>query len=115
VAAGYWHPEPDELLALRRAIAGKPEAFRDAVAKLAKAGLALGGGEPLARVPKGFEHVADADLAAALRMRNITVERPLEAAAIASPDLVRDLVTFAQDAQPLLRFGWAALEAHRPD
>ncbi len=113
-AAGFWHPEPDDLLALRRAIIGKPKGFRDAVAKLDKAGLVLGDGDPVARVPKGFEDVAEPDLAAAIRMRNVIVRRPVDADAIRSPALVEDLVRFARAAEPLLRFGWAALEAHRP-
>jgi uncharacterized protein (TIGR02453 family) len=113
-AAGFWHPEPDESLALRRGIVGKPEAFRDALGRLEKAGLVLGDGDPLARAPKGFEHVTAPDLAAAVRMRNIIVRRPMDAEAIRSPGLVRDLVTFARDAEPLLRFGWTALDAHRP-
>ena len=113
-AAGFWHPEPDETLALRRAIAGKSKPFREALAKLGKAGLALGDGDPLARAPKGFEEVSDPVCAAAIRMRNIIVRCPLASDAIGSPDLVRDLVAFARDAEPLLRFGWAALDAHRP-
>jgi uncharacterized protein (TIGR02453 family) len=113
-AAGFWRPEPDETLALRRAIAGKPAAFRDVVARLGTAGLVLGDGDPLARLPKGFEAVVEPDLADTIRMRNILVRRALPPPAIGSPNLVRDLVRFAGEAEPLLRFGWAALDAHRP-
>jgi len=113
-AAGFWQPEPDETLAIRRAIVGKAAAFRDVVAKLGTAGLVLGDGDALARAPKGFERVSEPDLAAAVRMRNILVRRTLEPAAIRSPALLRDLVAFTCDAEPLLRFGWAALDAHRP-
>jgi uncharacterized protein (DUF2461 family) len=73
----------------------------------------LGDGDPLSRAPKGFEEVGEPDLAAAVRMRNILVRRPIEPEAIRVPDLVRDLVTFTREAEPLLRFGWAALDAHR--
>ncbi len=113
-AAGFWQPEPEETLALRRAIVGKPKAFREALGRLEKAGLVLGDGDPLSRAPKGFEEVGEPDLAAAVRMRNILVRRPIEPEAIRVPDLVRDLVTFTREAEPLLRFGWAPLDAHRP-
>ncbi|NNM74317.1 TIGR02453 family protein [Enterovirga aerilata] len=111
-AAGFWRPEPEEVLALRRGIVGKPDAFRATVAKLGKSNLVLG--DPLSRPPKGFEDCAEEDLAAAVKMRNLLVRRPIAPTAIHSPDLARQLVAFAQDAEPLLRFGWAALDTHRP-
>lgn len=113
-ASGCWHPLPDEALALRRAIAGKPAGFRDAVARLGEAGLALDEGDPLARPPKGFGEVGEPDLANAIRKRNLIVRRAIPEAAIGSPGLARDLAAFARDAEPLLRFAWAALDAHRP-
>jgi uncharacterized protein (TIGR02453 family) len=113
-AAGFWQPEPAQLLAIRRAIADRPDKFRDVVAKLAQAGLAFGDGDPLSRLPKGFEDVAEADLAAAVKMRNVIVRRPIEADSIRSPAFVQDLVRFSLDAEPLLRFGWTALDTPEP-
>lgn len=108
-AAGFWHPEPEQLLALRRAIAKDPKAFRAVLAKLKKAGLALGDGDPLSRLPKGFEGVEDEEAARAIRMRNLVLRRPLADATMFSPKLAGEIVAFARDAEPLLRFGWAAL------
>ena len=113
-AAGFWQPEPAQLLALRRAIVEKPAAFRELIENLGRAGLAFGDGDPLSRLPKGFEQVTEPDLGAGLRMRNLVVPRAIEADAIRSPALVQDLVRFSLDAEPLLRFGWNALDTPEP-
>jgi uncharacterized protein (TIGR02453 family) len=109
LAAGFWHPEPDQLLALRKAIAGDIKAFRALLRKLERNGLVLGDGEALSRLPKGFEQVGDEAAAAAVKMRNIVVRRPLPEASVFSPGLTGEVVAFARDAEPLLRFGWSAL------
>lgn len=108
-AAGFWHPEPPQLLALRKSAANDPKAFRAMLAKLKKAGLALGEGDPLTRLPKGFEHIEDETVAAAVKMRNLIVRRPIEDATMFSPELVGVIAGFARDAAPLLRHGWGAL------
>ena len=109
VAAGFWHPEPPQLLALRKAIAAAPKRFRTLLAKLKKAGLSLGDGEALTRLPKGFEGVEDEAAGAAIRMKNLVVRRAVPDGRLRRPDLVDDIVAFARDASPLLRFGWDAL------
>lgn len=108
-AAGFWHPEPPHLLALRRAIATNPKAFKAMLAKLKKAGLVLSDGDALSRPPKGFESIEDPAAAQAIRMRHLVVRRPLAAETMVSPGLTREIMAFAEDAAPLLRFGWAAL------
>lgn len=109
-AAGFWHPEPDQLRALRRAIARDPKAFRALLSRLKKAGLALGDGDPLSRLPKGFEGVTDEEAARAIRMRHLVVRRPIADATMVSPALVDEIARFAREAEPLLRFGWHALD-----
>ena len=113
VAAGFWHPEPPQLLALRKAIATDPKRFGAVLAELRKAGLSLGDGEALRRLPKGFEGVTDEAAGAAIRMRNLVVRRPVPDARLGSPALAGDILDFAKDAEPLLRFGWDAL-GHTP-
>lgn len=108
-AAGFWRPEPDELAALRRAIRDRPDAFRDVVRSLDASRLALGDGDASSRSPKGFEEVIEPDLSAAVRRRNLLVRRPIPDEALGSAALVPALVGFAQDVEPLLRFGWQAL------
>lgn len=109
VAAGFWHSEPPQLALLRRAIAADPRGFRTVLRKLGAAGLALGDAEALVRLPKGFEDVADAAIAAALKNRNFVVRRPLAADRLTARDLPAEIADFASAAEPLLRFGWAAL------
>lgn len=111
-AAGFWHPEPDHLLALRRSIARDSKAFGGVLAKLKSTGLALGDGDPLSRLPKGFEGVEDEAAGCAIRMRNLVVRRPIPDAAMFSRHLVDEIATFAQNAEPLLRFGWEAIGVH---
>jgi uncharacterized protein (DUF2461 family) len=43
-------------------------------------------------------------------MKSFIVEEPVADAAVGSPMLADTLVTFADRALPLLKFGWAALE-----
>lgn len=108
-AAGFWHPEPPQLLLLRKGIAADAKAFKVMLAKLKKAGLSLGDGDPLTRLPKGFEHVEDEAAATAVKMRNLIVNKPIQEATMFSPKLAEEIAVFARDAAPLLRFGWAAL------
>lgn len=108
-ASGFWQPQPEELAALRRAVVARPQEMRAVVGRLGRAGLTLGDGDPLARLPKGFEDVADAGIAAIVRMRNLIVRRPIADAALAAPDLADALLAFGREAGPLLRFGWQAL------
>lgn len=108
-AAGFYMPEPDELARLRALMIADPERWHGVEAALAARGLALSTDDRLARAPKG---VAPADAAAvggAIRLRSFTVLRPIPPDTLASPDLVGWLVAFAEDAMPLLEFGWSAL------
>jgi uncharacterized protein (DUF2461 family) len=57
------------------------------------------------RTPRGFEHVVEADLAAAIRNRHFVVRHAIDPAAIHTPALVDELVDFTLRAKPLL--DWA--------
>lgn len=107
-AAGFWQPEPAALEAIRQAIAGKPAAFKHA---LAADGLALSPDEDaLKRPPRGFEAIEDPALREALRCRSLTVRRGLDSIGAELPEAIVD---FALAALPLLRFGWAAIDGRR--
>ena len=112
-AAGFYRPEPPELLALRRRIARQPADFRTVVAALGKAGLDLAAMDDLTRLPRGFD-TQDDDLAAAFRKRSFVVRRPISDTALRKAGLVDHIAGFAREAAPLLQFGWAALAAE-PD
>src|SRR5437763_7358984 len=59
VAAGFWHPEPQLLARLRRAIVADPENFLAIAGDLAAAGSPLSSDSKLSRPPRGFEVAAD--------------------------------------------------------
>ncbi|MBV9077111.1 MAG: TIGR02453 family protein [Methylobacteriaceae bacterium] len=115
-ASGFYHPEPGELAALRTAIVARPDAFRETERHLAAAGIPLGREGAVSRTPKGCEGATDPDIVAAVRLTSLVVRRPLSTEEISRPDLVERVADLAADAQPLLRFGWRALdEARGPD
>ena len=74
-AVAWWQPDAALLQALRRAIETRPAEFRKLVAALGKGGLEFGTQGAMKRMPRGFEHVVDADLAAAIRNRHFVVSR----------------------------------------
>ncbi|MBZ9871969.1 TIGR02453 family protein [Mesorhizobium sp. BR1-1-9] len=103
----WWSPQPALLLAIRRAIETKPEQFRGMVKALAKNGLVLDTDGCMKRTPRGFEHVAEADLVAAIRNRHFVVRHAIDPANIHGPGLVDELVDFTMRARPLLGWGRA--------
>jgi uncharacterized protein (TIGR02453 family) len=111
VAAGFYNPEPPALQKLRQRIVDRPAEIKDILAKLAKVGLPLDCEEPLKRTPRGFEAVEDADVIALLRLKMFVVRRPLSRKITGDGDaMINAIAAFARDVQPLLRFGWRALE-----
>lgn len=110
IAAGFWQPEPRQLLALRRHILAEPAAYAGMLAALAGKGLALDPEHGLKRNPRGFEAVADPALAAAIRLTSFIVRLPVEEGLMADAALVPRLADFTEDCLPLLRFFWTALE-----
>jgi uncharacterized protein (TIGR02453 family) len=104
-AVAWWQPQPALLLAMRRAIADRPDEFRKLVKALERNGLKLDPQECLKRLPRGFECVAEPDLCAAIRNRHFVVRHAIDPAAIHSPALADELVDFAMRARPLLDWG----------
>lgn len=109
VSCGFYLQDRPDIDAMRRAIVANPARWAAVETALAKAGLALGPGDPVKRMPKGFEAQAGGPLEATLKRTRWLVRRPLTSAEIASPDLPDTLAAFAADARPLLDFGWSAL------
>lgn len=107
-AAGWYHPEPETLAALRQAIVKSPKAYLAMEDALAAGKLKFSDEWSLKRTPKGFEHLTDERLIAAVRRKGLVVSRDLSPKDIATPKLVDTLVAFVRDAEPLLRFGWKA-------
>jgi uncharacterized protein (TIGR02453 family) len=110
-AVAWWQPETALMLAMRQAIAYRPDEFRGMVAALKRNGLELGSEGAMKRMPRGFEQVQDADLAAAIRNRHFVVRHPIDPASIHDAALVGELVDFTQRARPLLDWG-RGIESH---
>jgi uncharacterized protein (TIGR02453 family) len=104
-AVAWWQPEPELLAAMRRAVAEKAAEFRAMVAALKKNGLALDSEGALKRMPRGFEHVVDPELAAAVRNRHFVVRHAIDPAGIHGPGLADEIVDFTLRARPLLDWG----------
>ena len=104
-AVAWWQPETALMLAMRQAIANRPAEFRGMVAALKRSGLELGSEGSMKRMPRGFEQVQDADLAAAIRNRHFVIRDPIDPASIHDAALVGELVDFTQRARPLLDWG----------
>lgn len=105
VAAGFHQPDPDALRLMRTAILERGEAFKNALAALKDAGLALDQTETLVRPPRGFTS-DDPDLSAAFKLKSFDVMRPLPESVFYGPDLVAEAVRIGREALPLLDFFW---------
>ncbi|MER9949787.1 TIGR02453 family protein [Mesorhizobium sp. M0047] len=103
----WWQPEPALLLAMRKAIATRPDDFRALVAALKKNRLELETEGRMKRTPRGFEHISDADLVAAIGNRHFVVQHLIDQEGIHEADLVDELVDFTLRAKPLLDWGRA--------
>lgn len=108
----WWQPEAALLMAIRRSIAAQPDRFRAMVSALKKKGLELDAEGSMKRTPRGFEHVEDADLVAAIRNRHFAVRHKIDPQGIHGPELVDELVDFTLRAKPLLDWGRAIEAAH---
>jgi uncharacterized protein (TIGR02453 family) len=103
----WWQPGPVLLLAMRNAIAAWPAEFRALVTALKRNALEFETEGRMKRAPRGFEQVAEADLAAAVRNRHFVVQHAIDPAGIHGPALVDELVDFTLRARPLLDWGRA--------
>ena len=114
LAAGFHAPDPEQLGAIREAIYIDPPRFQTLLAGLAEAGLTLDTSETLSRMPRDYQDAADWPVADALRLKRFVVRRALSLETVAGPGLIAKAVTFAAEAEPLLRFGWQALTVLDP-
>ncbi len=109
VAAGFYRPEPGDLLKLRRAIVARPAQFLAMQAALRRGGLALDPEDQLTRRPSGFAEV-DARIEAAVRLKSFFVQRDLAATDVVDhATLTKAAIRFAVASMPLMRFGWDVL------
>jgi uncharacterized protein (TIGR02453 family) len=113
-AVGFWHPEPDLLTRLRRAMIDEPDEFVGMIGELEKRGYKLTTDTQLSRVPRGFEAAKGSLVADYLCWKTFITEVALTDAEMQSPDAVSRIVDFAAATRPLLEWGWAAAEDPPP-
>ena len=114
VAAGFWHPEPQLLARLRRAILDDPDGFLAIAGGLAAAGHPVASDDRLSRPPRGFEAAKGTPVADYVCWKSFTAHAPLSDDEMQSPALVDRILDFARSVWPLLEWGWAAAEDEPP-
>jgi uncharacterized protein (TIGR02453 family) len=114
VAAGFWHPDPDLLAKLRRAILADADAFLTLAVRLEKAGHPIASDERLSRSPRGFEAAKGTRVAEYVGWKSFTVHAALSDAEMLSPSLINRIVGFAHTVMPFLEWGWAAIDDDMP-
>ena len=110
-ATGFYLDERSDIDAIRTAIAADPAAWKRVEVALSNAGLRLDPGDPVKRMPKGFEPHAGSAVEEALKRTRWVVSRPLTDSEITSSGLPDVIANFVVQARPLLDFGWRALDA----
>jgi uncharacterized protein (TIGR02453 family) len=113
-AAGFWHPEPERLSKLRRAVLADAAGFLAMAAELERAGHAISSDDRLSRPPRGFEAAKGTAVAEHVGWKSFTAHVALDDALLQSPGAVDRIVAFARTVMPLLEWGWAAIDDQLP-
>jgi uncharacterized protein (TIGR02453 family) len=114
VAAGFWHPEPELLTRLRRAMLAEPDGFAAIAERLEAAGTPLSSDQRLSRPPRGFESAKGTAVADYVCWKSFTTHAGLSDAEMQSSAVVDRIIAFARAAVPLLEWGWTAAEDDPP-
>lgn len=111
VGAGFWHPEPPVLEALRARMLAAPKVFLNVVQKLDANGMPIGPDDEAAkRLPRGCEAGAGTPVEAFLKHRNLIARHALRDADVTGADLPTLLLDRFLAARPLLDFGWEVVD-----
>ncbi len=113
MALGFYGPEPDDLAALRQAIALHPKNWLTTLACLKRGSLTLSRENSLSRIPKGFEQHAGSNIEADLKLKSLVVRQNIKRGHIHTPTLIDDALAFASAGMPLLQFGRNAIDIGR--
>ena len=113
LAVGFYAMESDELRAFREAIVARKSEFEATIAPLNRLGFAFDRENSLKRTPRGFEDVTDPETVDLIRLRHLTLSRPVPEDRLAGTALLEDLVDLAAAAQPFLNFGWRVIDPVR--
>jgi len=110
VGAGFWHPEPDILARLRRAILAEPDALTAIADRMTAAESPLTSDERLSRPPRGFDVAKGTPAAEFVCWKSFTAHAALSDVKMQSSALVERIVEFTRLALPLLEWGWDAID-----
>ena len=94
---GIWHPDTQTVTKIREAIVADPDGWREATA-----GIDLGMGESLKRVPQGFDK--DHPLAEDLKRKDFAALERLSEAEATGPDFLRRYARVCEEMAPVMRF-----------
>jgi uncharacterized protein (TIGR02453 family) len=114
VAAGFWHPEPDLLTRLRRAMLADSDGFAAIAERLEASGTPLSSDQRLSRPPRGFDGAKGTAVADYVCWKSFTTHAGLSDAEMQSSAVVDRIIAFARAAVPLLEWGWTAAEDDPP-
>jgi len=109
VGAGTWHPEPADLLRIRRSIALRPEAYARALNLAQETAGLVPAGDSLQMSPKGFDPAHP--LAAEIRRRDFLVSSGLAPELFLGPGLVPALEEKFEASAAYMKFLCQALDA----
>ena len=101
-AAGFWQPEREYLTKWRLKMQEAPKEFGKMAQKLSQKGFPIQMSDDLKRMPRGFDAMAESEIAPYFRLQSFIVERKLSAAELASAKLPALIAKFAADANRCL-------------
>ena len=103
LASGYWRPENKLLRHWRTRMADAPEAFLAMVEETeGHDGLKLEPADKLKRMPRGFESLAESDIAPFLKWKSFVAIKKLGDDVVTTPAFADDVVAFCEQSLPLL-------------
>ena len=107
LGAGFWNPDKDRLRSWRNYMVGHSNDFMEMTERLAAVGLELQNyGEPLKRMPRGYETHAGTELEPYLKWKSFTTSRTVNDADMQKAEFTADVMRFIEETYPLLDFGW---------
>ncbi len=110
IAGGYWRPENDLLRRWRVRMAEQPASFLEMIENLEASGYEITVRDSLKRMPRGFEAESESDLADWLKAKSIIAQRPVTDEELRHPSFTETVIETARGMEPLLAFGWDAME-----
>ena len=109
IGAGFWHPAPELLTRLRRAVVDDPDDFRAMTRRLTERGYSVTcENERLSRPPRGFETAKGTEIADYVCWKNFLTDVAISDVDMQTAGLIERIVDFALASRPLLEWGWAA-------